>query len=277
MRKIFCCLLLIFSTSLFSEPFVVGRLSGGQLGNQCFQIATALAYAYDHDLEPYFPDLKNLQERDIPMNYRFIFWRLNAEAPPGEIEDFYEEPHFHYAPIPESENIALSGFYQSEKYFKHHKDKILPFFEPSDSLKTHIERKFSLVLEHPCTVAVHIRTLFLHDSQGLNYFRKAICLFPEESLIVIFSDNIPWCKENLINIPRKLVFIQGQPHYIDFYLMSMCKHHIISNSTFSWWAAYINKHPTKVVIAPPEWFTPGWGHGLDSKDVIPEDWIVLPL
>ena len=70
---------------------------------------------------------------------------------------------------------------------------------------------------------------------------------------------------------RPHLFIENEPHYHDFYLMSYCTHQIISNSSFSWWAAYLNKNPQKKVIAPARWFNPGCL--TTGKHIVPKEWI----
>lgn len=81
-------------------------------------------------------------------------------------------------------------------------------------------------------------------------------LFPEDTLFVVFSDRINWCKHHFSKLNKNIVFIEGNTHIQDLFLMSMLKSHIISNSTFSWWGAYLNTHPSKIVVAPNFWLNP---------------------
>jgi hypothetical protein len=90
----------------------------------------------------------------------------------------------------------------------------------------------------------------------------------------VFSDDIPWARQNITS-KRKVTFMDHNDpkhEHLDFSLMSACKHHIIANSSFSWWAAWLNDHPYKIVIAPKKWFT---DETMDSRDLIPHDWIVI--
>ena len=80
--------------------------------------------------------------------------------------------------------------------------------------------------------------------------------FPPESTFVIFSDRINWCKKHFPNLGKKVVFIEGNDPVEDLFLMSMMKHNIICNSTFSWWGAYLNQNAEKIVIAPVHWMHP---------------------
>jgi len=173
--------------------------------------------------------------------------------------------------------MEVSGYFQSEKFFAHHKDEILKLFQPHEILLNYIEKHFPW-LEKENTVSVHLR--FYTPSDGLHllpnlpatWYEKAMLSFPDDHLFVVFSNNIPRAKQTLAHIPRRMVFMEGQPHFIDLFAMSMCKHNIIANSSFSWWGAYMNQNPSKIVIGPKRWFTKQ--SGLDSSDILPSDWIV---
>jgi hypothetical protein len=89
----------------------------------------------------------------------------------------------------------------------------------------------------------------------------------------IFSDNIQWVRDN-IDIPFRVKYIdknRGRNSFIDMHLMSLCKHHIIANSSFSWWGAWLSQNRDQIVIAPHNWFR----NGLNDGDLIPQRWIRL--
>jgi hypothetical protein len=90
---------------------------------------------------------------------------------------------------------------------------------------------------------------------------------------LIFSDDIQWCKQNFPEM-KNFVYIEGQKDYEDFLLMSLCNHNIICNSSFSWWAAWINQNSNKIVIAPKKWFGPAYSH-FDTKDLYCDGWILF--
>ena len=114
-----------------------------------------------------------------------------------------------------------------------------------------------------------------HPVISLNYCMKAIKQFPRDYKVVVFSDDINWCKTEAF-FGDKFKFIEGQTDIEDFYLMSMCVNNIICNSSFSWWAAWLNSNPDKIVIAPMDdrWFGPAYDH-FDTKDLYPEEWIKM--
>jgi hypothetical protein len=177
--------------------------------------------------------------------------------------------------------MRIRGWFQSEKYFSSHKKEILDLFAPKKEILDYLSSKYFDVLQHPQTVAVHVRKYsdkenphqqFYYDCD-MDYYEKAMSLFPEETLFLIFSNRMDWCKENFRELNKNILFIESEKVFHDFYLMSLCKHNIICNSTFSWWAAYLNSNPDKKVIVPPLWFQPGYIS--NPKDLIPPDWIIL--
>ncbi|HSU50429.1 MAG TPA: alpha-1,2-fucosyltransferase, partial [Segetibacter sp.] len=116
-----------------------------------------------------------------------------------------------------------------------------------------------------------------HGTLNEEYYQKAInkltSLSPNPTFY-IFSDDVEWVKDKLL-LKRPAEFITGEVtknHYEDFYLMSQCKHNIIANSSFSWWAAWLNPNPDKIVIAPKKWFN---NAPYNTNDLIPQSWIKL--
>ena len=262
------------------KPYILMHLSG-RLGNQMFQVAAAESLAIDFGAQAIFPDFITDEDNRLRNYQAFFHSSLVTAPPPTPPNDTYEEPHHNrFRPIAYQPNMEIYGYFQSEKYFKHNKEKILPIFEPSIETKNYLQKKYSTLLEHPNTVAIHMRAYKLEDRNIKNcfpflsgeFFMNATALFPEENaLFVIFSDRIKHhAKTELNNFTRPHVFIENETHYNDLYLMSMCKHQILSTSSFSWWGAYLNKNPNKPVIAPDPWFSPRSHH--DSSSVIPEGW-----
>lgn len=266
------------SRILLLVNWIIGDLIG-QLGNQLFIIAATFSLALDHGAIPVFPDLASKTTFNLPINHEKLFYFLPYAIPQGDkISFFYQEPHFHYAPIPYQPNMRLSGYFQSEKYFAHHKREICDLFAPSRSITDYLQNCYGPILQHPNTVALHIR-YYSEDPEGVfyckpdkAYIEEAIRHFPEDALFIVFSNQIASCKELLSSFKQPFIFIENEPHYHDFYLMSLCKHNIISNSTFSWWAAYLNPNPQKTVIAPKKWFVVSH---LDTKDLFPSEWTLF--
>lgn len=287
MKNAFLSFFILLSNLIFAKPDYVSCELMGELGNQMFQIAATLNVAYEMGARAVFPDLKKNPNYNIPLNYKFIFNKLDTTLPAASFQ-LYRESTFHYTPIRAGRrNIKLFGYFNSEKYFKNHKDKIIEVFQPSKEIEAFLIDKYSEYIHHPKTVSVHLRTFHkdraqtpdienYHPFVGWNYVIQAMSFFDDEHLFLVFSDDMPFVKKEMskLNLPQNIVFIEGNSHFHDFYLMSFCKNNIISNSTFSWWAAYLNKNTNKKVIAPKRWLGIKYPEK-NTKDVIPSNWIVL--
>ncbi len=118
------------------KPFVIGKLSC-ELGNNLFQVAATCAHAWDHGAVPYFPDLVN-HDNGMPLNYAHVFFRCLAEAPNSPIRYQWKLPsssNFCYTPIPYVPDMLIEGTFQSEKFFKHYRERLLDLFcTPSNRL-----------------------------------------------------------------------------------------------------------------------------------------------
>jgi hypothetical protein len=180
--------------------------------------------------------------------------------------------------------IVEQGTFQTEKYFSHHRQKILELFAPHPIDLAYIQTKYSAILNHPKTVGVQIRWWGrAHDLKwseflvqyGLDYFTQAVACFPEDSLFVVSSNNLAFAKANFPDHVKNVIFITDEPYYIDFHLLSLCKHQIISNSSFGWWTAWLNQNPNKIVITPQEWIDPKWHYMTPVKDVWPPEWVQI--
>jgi hypothetical protein len=245
------------------------------LGNQMFTIATTLALAMDNNVEAVFPDLNN---RAWYGNYiDNIFKKLNILGDKSFVKHVYNQSGWKYRKIPYIENLCLNGYFQSYKFFSHREAEIRKIFCPSSETTQYIKEKFFHIFDLDSFVAVHVRrndyltpTLSqYHCAQPVSYYVKAMSCFPENTNFVFFSDDIEWCKQNFKG--EKIYFISGEEDFIDLYFMSMAEHNIIANSTFSWWAAWLNENENKRVIAPKKWYGPKNAH-LEDNDLIPNDW-----
>ncbi|HSW85940.1 MAG TPA: alpha-1,2-fucosyltransferase [Rhabdochlamydiaceae bacterium] len=273
---------------------VIARFRG-QFGNQLFQAAAAIALAKENRCDVYFPDFDNLnaphlQEMNLEKNYRILFHRIHNTVFRPYPSVVYREPDFNYHPIPYYRNIEIVGFFLSEKFFKKYKDVILELYSAPREVEDHLQMHFASLLDHPKTVGVHVRTGYpdykksgfspqfyqVYLPPDAEYFKKAIHMFESDCLFVVFSDHIGWCKEQFKGIDRNLIFIEGQDYIHDFYLLTKCKHAIIANSSFSWWAAYLNRNPDKKIICRRPFIAP-YDPLSHPKDIICEDWYPIDM
>lgn len=199
----------------------------GQLGNQLFIIAATISLALDHGAEPLFPDLTTTQRENIPVNREQIFSLipLNMNLAPFPLNYCYQEPYFHYAKIPYQPNMKLFGYFQSEKYFIHQKEKILQLFSPSKQIIDYLESKYDALIQNPATVAIHYRSYKKEDPNhdvfaacDMEYYLKAISQFPENSLFIVFSNDIDWCKFHFKTFHVHLFISKTNPIIMTFIL-----------------------------------------------------------
>lgn len=183
------------------------------------------------------------------------------------------------------DHVFLVGFWQSEKYFIDSQMAIrkdFSFKESPTCSNAEIIRK----IEDCCSVALHVRrgdyateprTNRVHGLCSREYYEKAVqrilVEFPEAAFFV-FSDDPVWARANLsFDRPANYVDHNDQGHaWEDLRLMAHCRHHIIANSSFSWWGAWLATEPNKRVIAPRQWFA---DPEQDDHDIIPTSWIRL--
>ena len=201
---------------------------------------------------------------------------------------FICEPHFEYwnglQDCPE--NAYIFGYWQSEKYFLDHEEQIRRefSFKPfTDSVNIELAQK---IKDSPCAVSLHIRrgdfvsnpkANTYHGALPPSYYADALRYLSKElpSLeLFVFSDDIEWVKANVDFATHPVHFVShntGANSFQDMALMSLCNHHVIANSSFSWWGAWLNPSKDKIVIAPKDWFM----KPINTKDLIPSSWIRL--
>lgn len=262
------------------------KLMGG-LANMLFQISTAYAYSKKHSKELFLTESgfhtihKHISEYKDNIFSKLNFSNTNYPQPHTTLE----EKGFHYNELPYiSGNVLLSGYFQSELYFKEYTDDIRNLFDIDsitfDFLVSNFATKhckIDLVVDDTCSIHVR-RGDFLnlpnhHPQQGMDYYMKAAKKIGLDKKFLIFSDDINWCKENFPDMDN-FIFVEGLKDYEDLYLMSLCKHNIICNSSFSWWAAWLNNNPNKQVIMPKNWFGSAYSN-FDTKDLCCKDWQII--
>lgn len=176
------------------------------------------------------------------------------------------------------------GYWQSEKYFHDETSQIKNDFTFANSLDIH-NREIANKIQLTNSVSMHIRrgdyvqnakVAEVHGMSSLDYYTSAIEYFAQHAAsphFFIFSDDINWVRSNL-HLDYAHDFIEhnrGSDSYNDMRLMSYCKHNIIANSSFSWWAAWLNSNEEKIVIAPNKWFN----NDTSTEDLIPKSWVTL--
>jgi hypothetical protein len=253
----------------------------GRLGNQMFQYASLKGIAANRGYNICIPFSKNKNEwTDHQLNNAFKMETLSSlqyqyidyNRPTFKESGFsFDEQLFNECP----DWVTLEGFFQSEKYFKHIRDQLLIDFKFHDSI---LQPAREVVSNWNRPVALHIRrtdyvTNPNHIILNLDYYEKSLKEFDSDCDVIIFSDDPKWCLEqNLFDSDRFLVS-ETNNNYLDLCLMTLCYGHIIANSSFSWWGAWLSN--SQKVIAPSGWFKGSNNEHLDTKDLIPENWMVI--
>ena len=259
----------------------VSSILMGGIGNNMFQVAAAYAYAKRLGNHVGFNCAESSSPHQHVTTYDNNIFKdvdLYYVFKGGERSQFNENG-FHYQDIPDfpDKNVLLYGYFQSEKYFKDCEDDIRDMFM---SYEIDMDDETKSILESENTCSIHVRrgdylnSPNHHPTQSMNYYMKALKKVPKDSVFLIFSDDIQWCKDNFPDIPEKFKFIEGNKDYEDLLIMSRCKNNIICNSTFSWWAAWLNKNPNKTTISPSTWFGPAYSN-FNTDDIYCEGWIKI--
>lgn len=284
---------------------IITEINGG-LGNQLFQYAAGLSLAIRHRTQ-----LKinvDFKQADTSRTLGLSHFNISLDAAtPEEIkycypksglirkilsylplpyQKFYKERQFSYQSGFEKlgNNVYLKGYWQSERYFsqieKHIKDAFTlnpQFYENANALIDELSASES--------VSIHIRKgdyllqpyLDYYEQLDSDYYQRAIRqlqTYNPNIQLYIFTDDAQWVNKHLaLDTPYSLISgIHTKSMYEDFEAMKSCKYHIIANSSFSWWTAWLCSRQDKKVIAPKHWFNKG---PKDTEDLIPKSWLLL--
>lgn len=194
--------------------------------------------------------------------------------------------HFNSKFLEINKPCYLLGGWLSYRYFEEIRPILLEDFGFKHTLSTSAKHTLSAINSSSCPVAVHVRRgdyvedpriLARHGICTADYYEQATGYvrkqYPDATFFV-FSDDIPRVAKELSTL-GDLHYVQGNTQEEDLHLMSLCKHAIISNSTYGWWAAWLNRNPNKTVIAPQQWFGPELMKKHDISDLLPPDWTTL--
>lgn len=239
----------------------------GRLGNQMFQYASLKGIARHHGLDfaiPFSPELDDWQDHQLSKYFK-LDDSLRVDSVAGQNERW--ESHFHFdQTLFETceDGTDLMGYFQTEKYFLDIREEILLDFS----------FKNDLMETNSCDYTViHVRRgdyvgqSHFHPTCSLDYYRQAMEITGGPFLVV--SDDIEWCKKN---IPADAYSCSNNVQ--DLYAMSQAKNNIIANSSFSWWGAWLNQNPDKIVVSPERWFGDAYSH-YNMEDIRPTEWIRL--
>lgn len=289
---------------------ILVELNGG-LGNQMFQFAAAKSLSLYRNVDlkldstsaaqynlpeglkkrPY--DLHHFNITDPIANKKDIDFFLDRslvnkiieKSKPPYKRRIYREPFFHFDKnfFKAGPNVYLKGLWQSEKYFLPYHEEIRKAFHLNNTPFRHL-LDIADKIKNENSVSIHIRrgdylakaAFKVLGLMPIDHYLRAINIIKsriDNPHFYFFSDDINWVKENL-PLPDAVYISDNltENHLEDLYLMSQCNHNITANSSFSWWGAWLNNNPGKIVIAPKNWFNKG---PKDTYDLYPDNWIVI--
>ncbi len=255
----------------------------GRLANQMFQYASLKGIAR-----------KNGYEFCIPSKDLFGISDLNVRSSDCTIHDCFDLSNIHQEIIKQPllqekgfgfdeqflsncpDNVDLFGYYQSEKYFKHIEDEIRKDFTFKQEVLD-LSLDFFKNFENTKVISLHIRrgdyvVNSNHPVQTIEYYEKALEYFDDTLPVLVFSDDSEWCKQQELFIPDRFMISEENSTDADLCLMSLCKYHIIANSSYSWWGSWLAK--SQRTIAPKKWFD-GDCINHSTQDLYCSDWIII--
>lgn len=226
----------------------------GRLANQMFQYASTRGIAANRNFDCAFP----LPNDDIIL-YKCFKNTLKYSKELPEYDRVYPRG-FHFDEMLFNECAGdrdILHYFQTEKYFKHIEDEIREDFKFDDFIFNSCNTYIKQLFPNTEIISLHIRrTDYVKDETmyalPLEYYENALKMMPDNLPIIIFSDDSEWCKNQELFSNNKFKIITTNNFFADLCMMTLCNYHIIANSSFSWWGAWLAK--SKKVIAPKRWF-----------------------
>lgn len=252
----------------------------GGLGNQMFQYAFGKvinAKAYDIS---WFRKVKNMSGV-TKREYELDFWDINPKLiKNSKIFGIFKRHRVVEKPtenLLNNKNGVFEGYFQVAQYYDSVREQLLKDFVPKNKPNEQNQKMLDLI-NSVNAVSIHIRRgdyvklQHVHGLCGLDYYTKAVKYiekYVDNPHFFVFSDDMQWVRDNLkIDFPCEYIdFNHGRDSAWDIWLMANCKHNIIANSSFSWWGAWLNKNPNKIVVAPKQWLADG-----RKTCIVPEEW-----
>jgi len=217
------------------------------------------------------------QRKRIVLSDRFHFHKFYSSI-------YKEKSHnFNSDVFDLKEGKYFHGYWQTEKYFLKYADEIKHKFSFLGEMNA-VNKEIANKISKENSVSLHVRrgdyisdkkNHSIHGFCGLEYYQNAINYIASNvkgPVFYVFSDDVSWVHKNL-KLSFEVVYVDinsGDDSYRDMQLMSMCRHHIIANSSFSWWGGWLGSNASKIVVSPKQWFV---SENIDYSDVIPDTWV----
>jgi hypothetical protein len=295
---------MITYTQYMLNSVITCKLMGG-LGNQLFQICATISYGIDTNRTIIFPYSDFLTVGNKRPTYWNDFLKSLLTFTTSNKTNYYnnqclssfpsiQEIEFAYTPLPhkpECMELMLSGYFQSYKYFESNKAEILSILD-IETQQDNIRHEYLGLDSESINISMHFRIGDYQDLQHahpllpINYYDNAIRKITEQiqgspiRILYFCEDNDLHLVESKIQLLEEtydcyITFVHVDssiPDWKQMLIMSCCHHNIIANSSFSWWGAYLNQYPSKMVCYPYKWFGPALVRN-STVDLTPNDWI----
>jgi len=232
------------------------------------------------------PNLFQDTRWNIAKNANRVFENRIASTPLPKQPYIWSEPTFNYTTIPYHKHIQLLGYFQSEKYFRHRREEILQLFTSPTEIMENIKHKYPFLFTDELVVGIQIRdyrvepqyaTGEYHPTHKRNYYEKAIRYFPQNTIYIVSTNNPDLAKECMDGLSKNIIYLNSGDYIEEFYALTLCKSFIISNSSFGWWAAWLSTSDYKIILVPRPWYSLPYDDNTYCKDLIPEDWVIVPV
>jgi hypothetical protein len=257
----------------------------GRLGNQMFQYAALRGLAQKHGYQYCLPPRHVVATRDpnVVASDTTMFETFKLPEVPKRVTNFRKYWEAANCKLDMNlwdncpDNVSLYGYFQTERYFKHIEDEIRKDFTFVDEISEPTEEFFKSEFSDGEVISLHVRrTDYLkypdnHPVLPNDYYEISLEKMPEDLPVLVFSDDIEWCKQQKIFDSDRFLMSEGNNTAVDLYLQTRCKYHIIANSSFSWWGSWLAK--SKKTIAPNTWF--GVKALRDMTEFYLSDWDVI--
>ena len=257
----------------------------GRFGNQMFQYASGLGVAIKNNQSFGFPTQNSTVVQTGVLGYDercvlddcFDLTCIRYDGSKDYRTGVDTSSQFNPQWFTVGADINMHGYFQDERYFKHCEDKIRNEFSFKEDIRAKANENLKKIRSFPDEklTSVHVRRgdylklSDVHPPCSLEYYKSAfdISSVLDETKFLVFSDDIEWCKENFTE--HDMTFCSVNDSYTEMCMMTLCDHHIIANSSFSWWGAWLGHNKQKTVIAPKTWFADR------DTDIQCNDWTLI--
>jgi len=254
---------------MLNNDYIIPSLAG-RMGNHMFMIAHAYAKALEYNKQLVIARNQLVDGNNGDDYSKHIFRKIET------IDRFDDNLNWNPLVPTDDKHTQYAGYFQDENYFEKYSEAIRSLYAPTPEFIERIKKEIPQLFNIEITLISVRRGDYLyypnyHPVVSKEYLRQTASIIPTK-MYLIASDDIPWCKENLHF--SNAMYLEGYQAHEQMWIMAMCHHFIISNSSFSWWGAWLSRFPNKIVIAPSVWFGPEGPQ--NWQNMYAKKWTIFP-